>query len=793
MKRFIFVVAIVLTALQMSAANVDLAHATATAKRFINVKATAKVLQNTSTNSLQLIHTEVNSSNAVRAAYYIFNYDEGFVIVSGDDRAHQILAHGDRPLDMQRMPDNMKFWLSTYKKQIEYLQAHPGMVVESPSLNRSLRAPSVAPLLTAEWDQRDPYCLHCPKCDGVYSVTGCAATSLAMVFYYWKYPFDPTPEVEGYFCSSCESNIPALPSTIFDWDNMLDRYTGDYTPAQADAVARLMRYIGQEEHMYYSPDGSATTSDDVLRAVKFFGYDEEMARLEHKTLFDENGNDTAICYTDEEWAVMLQNELAEGRPVVYCAAAREPAYGYVRWYNHAFNVDGYSATDDTYHVNWGWGGVGNGNFALNAFSYENHTFHLMQQMIMGIQPPATGPTIRVNHLKMDMRAVVGNTATATFTVKGKDLTNPVTLVLNDESGAFSIDAASVATSDLENGKVITVTYAPQSSGIHTATITLSCPDAEDKTITINGTAALETYMPHLLLADSTIIKLTQFRADWTDETPRENVESYTLEVSTWHAVELLATIDGSIYTTSDYDNITLSDPWSGNYVYGGGSAIFFINDDDNDGYIAFTVPSGYPVGIFTMQITTAVGQYGQGNITVGSQQTAPVSHQFNPGDTYTWLVTASEAEIIKITSTDVDYSPDMSMIKVYYGNVNELNSFKADDDNTYYRLITGINGMFYTVKNLTEGGSYYYRVKALYTDGTQSGWSNSQRVTLFDNGHAVIPGDVNADGEVSIADVNAVIDIILTGIDVSGLGDVNGDGEINIADINAVIDIVLAG
>ena len=53
-------------------------------------------------------------------------------------------------------------------------------------------------------------------------------------------------------------------------------------------------------------------------------------------------------------------------------------------------------------------------------------------------------------------------------------------------------------------------------------------------------------------------------------------------------------------------------------------------------------------------------------------------------------------------------------------------------------------------------------------------------------------GDVNGDREVNIADVNAVIDIILNGSENSS-GDVNGDGEINIADINAVIDIILNG
>ena len=53
-----------------------------------------------------------------------------------------------------------------------------------------------------------------------------------------------------------------------------------------------------------------------------------------------------------------------------------------------------------------------------------------------------------------------------------------------------------------------------------------------------------------------------------------------------------------------------------------------------------------------------------------------------------------------------------------------------------------------------------------------------------------IHGDVNGDGEVNIADVNAVIDAILQGKNNPSC-DVNGDNEINIADINAIIDIIL--
>ncbi|MBR5170181.1 MAG: leucine-rich repeat protein [Muribaculaceae bacterium] len=53
------------------------------------------------------------------------------------------------------------------------------------------------------------------------------------------------------------------------------------------------------------------------------------------------------------------------------------------------------------------------------------------------------------------------------------------------------------------------------------------------------------------------------------------------------------------------------------------------------------------------------------------------------------------------------------------------------------------------------------------------------------------PGDVNEDGEVNIADVNVLINMILTSTSTS-LGDVNHDGEVNIADVNVLIDMILS-
>ena len=58
---------------------------------------------------------------------------------------------------------------------------------------------------------------------------------------------------------------------------------------------------------------------------------------------------------------------------------------------------------------------------------------------------------------------------------------------------------------------------------------------------------------------------------------------------------------------------------------------------------------------------------------------------------------------------------------------------------------------------------------------------------------SMLVGDVNQDGEVTVADVNAVLDVILGGDDeeLRQRADVNRDGEVSVADINRVVDIIL--
>ena len=95
------------------------------------------------------------------------------------------------------------------------------------------------------------------------------------------------------------------------------------------------------------------------------------------------------------------------------------------------------------------------------------------------------------------------------------------------------------------------------------------------------------------------------------------------------------------------------------------------------------------------------------------------------------------------------------------------------------------NGTSLVIQDLPPATSFLYRVQGVQ-DGQLSAPSNAVLVMMVQG----VPGDVNGDNEVNIADVNAVIDMILSGKTRSE-GDVNRDGEVNIADVNAVIDMIL--
>ena len=801
MKKMLFLAALLMAAMQALAGNVDLASAQSRAADFLRNQATNSRLM-TSTPAIKWTHEVKNSSNVALAAYYIVNTDKGYVIVSGDDRARDILAYGEGSLEsINDLPEATRYFLDIYQKQIEYLQAHPGLMPQKFTTNRGI---SVEPLLQTAWNQGKPYNMKTPRTgygSDPYCRVGCAAVALAQVMNFWKYPVS-SPALPGYTTDSLHYVMDPLPEYTFDYDHLLNTYrtnTDQYSDVQLDAIGYLMLYTGYAMNMDYTPGLSGADYDEIDQAIRTFGFDPGYT-IEMKWDYETD----EINYTEEEWAQLIQSELIAGRPLVYCAfdmSSDSTAIG-----GHAFNVDGYDADNDLYHVNFGMSADKNTYYALNAFTLDNGmtVYDFYPLLYAGVQPP-TGPSVPrmiVSPTTLNMECYAGETTTATFSVAGIDLTAGITVTVNGGDGAFTTDVAAIGLDEAGN-KTVTVTYAPQEVGTHTATITLSSEGAADVTVSLSGTATaapLVKYDPVMLPADSAYINLTSFRADWTDQTPAQNVTSYTLEVKTKPNITILAEADWS-GVGHNYNNIAndpgqvFSDGWtfSGSFLWMEGGSISIGTSS------SFSTPvlDMAEAGKVTVVVNANANGYSSSKFSVS---TSLASQDITPASTTTqYVVVLDCAAGDKVTFTQKGGYPGFVSIQVYLGEIDPPAALRATEEgNETYRLITGITDKFYTVENLLEAGTFLYKVKAMYNDGTESDWSNIEEVTLFENGpapHDFAKGDVNHDGTINITDATLLIAHVLDSNNntiCEICADMNGDGEVNITDVTLLISYVLA-
>ena len=794
MRKLLLIAAFLFAATSVMAGNVDLLTAQTKAANFLKSKAPQGRLI-TSAPTVKWTHEVKNSSNASLAAYYIVNTDKGYVIVAGDDRARDILAYGDGQLDnLNDLPEAMQLFLNMYQKQMEYLQAHPGLKVQKGIYRGGI---SVGPLLTTAWNQGKPYNMKTPKKGSgqdPYCKVGCSAVALAQVMRYWEYP-TTSPALDGYTCPTSGYVIDPLPEYTFDWEHMRNSYPSsssgiDQLPqTDIDAISWFMRYVGQAETMDYGLDKSGAEREEIMQALGIFGYRD--AHVIEKIDFQTD----EVNYTDEQWGELIQSELIAGRPLIYCAfdmSSDSTGIG-----GHAFNVDGYDADNDMYHVNFGMSAEKNTYYALNGFTLDNGmtVYDFYPILFADVQDPSltTDPRIYTSTNALSLECYAGETTTATLNVTGANLIGDITLALNDADGVFSIDKTTIALADVANGAV-TVTYAPQEAGTNTATITLSSNGAPDVTVNLKGTATnkpLVKFDPKMLPADSTYITKTSFRADWTDQTVPENVVSYTLEVNQKPTSGLIAQADWSEVPSSGSAASYMPEGWTYNggvYLEGGYISVsstysIFTPELDLTGFDKVTV------------VVRAKNEYSWTNSAISVKTSVDSKYTEFTADfaDYTFVLNCGDSEKIEIYS-DL-YYPNIQSVKVYAGEVTAPQLRATEEGNETKRVITGITDKFYTVNNLLAEGTFLYKVKAIYTDGTESAWSNTQMVTLFDNGpapHEFEVGDVNHDHSVNIADVTALIDYLLgSGNVCTTCANVDGDDGINIADVTALIDKLL--
>ena len=337
----------------------------------------------TTTQPVEWVYTQYQI-NETTPAVYVFNAvgEQGFVLVSAEDNARAVLGYSDEGnIDAQNIPANMRAWLQMYADELARAAKAPAAADAQRSVEYY---PAVEPLIgNVAWNQDAPYNNHCPidPNSNQRSVTGCMATAAAQVMYHHKYPKKGT----GSYSYSCgwENLSVDFSKATYDWDHMLPSYKNGYTQQEADAVAQLMYHVGVASNMWYGSSASGAAMGTATQAlVRHFDYDAAIRVLMKD-------------YMDEE-AVMdaIVADLQGSRPVFIEALTKKDE-------GHAFVCDGIQA-DGYIHINWGWGGYGNGYFALSAMNPTNQgiggasddgAFTEQVTLYTGIQPNQGGQTV----------------------------------------------------------------------------------------------------------------------------------------------------------------------------------------------------------------------------------------------------------------------------------------------------------------------------------------------------------------------------------------------------------------
>ncbi len=394
MRKILFLAALLLAATAV-AGPVSPEKAQQAAAKFMGERMVGKTVK------LTPAATPRFNGSGQNPGFYIFNNsgDNGFVIVSADDRTTQILGYSDKgSFDGKHVPANMQAWLENYSQQINSLDmlGVTGTDISAPRPTRN----SISPLVTSHWDQGAPYWERCPEfmdvdengdTIGELAYTGCVAVSMAQIMNYYKYPPTCTQIIPAYIFTYYwqeeygAAETDPLDPIPFDWDNMRDNYTGAESQVQRDAVAWLMLYAGCAAHMQYGLNASSTSDPYIPTALNdYFNYD---AKLVYRS-----------DYEQADWEEMIYQELAAGRPMIYNGRAGTGG-------GHSFVCDGY-AYGDLFHINWGWGGLGDGYFVLSVLNpyaggigatTSMEGYNIDQTAVIGIQPGYSGQPEEVDH------------------------------------------------------------------------------------------------------------------------------------------------------------------------------------------------------------------------------------------------------------------------------------------------------------------------------------------------------------------------------------------------------------
>ncbi len=408
------------------------------------------------------------------AYYYVFNAggNDGYVIVSGDDRVEPILGYVDQgSFDPENIPENMREMLQMYADEIKFVIDND-IQQDDPIIKKRSKVSgtrhSVGEILTTRWNQGKPYNITCPdyykeddekettalpKRSG--PATGCTATAMAQVMYFYKYPEKTKKIIPGYSLtytskkngSQKTTTLPSIPRSVIKWDDMQDIYEWEdnhVANAQDSAVANLMRYCGQAVNMHYGPSSGANFSAEAY--IDYFGYDQRAWVGERRD------------FSIDDWFDLIYNEISQGYPVLMS--------GFSSGGGHAFVLDGFDG-DNLFHLNWGWGGGSNGWFLVGILnpgdnsgigaSSSSDGYSMSQRALFNLRLPGTPKS--EGYLSISDVTIINSSIKAKFTNRTGSTNGFHTgIVTIKENGELELVGTKLNIPSMTNGSSQTKTF-----------------------------------------------------------------------------------------------------------------------------------------------------------------------------------------------------------------------------------------------------------------------------------------------------------------------------------------------
>ncbi len=330
--------------------------------------------------------------------FYVFNVNQndGFVILSADDRAKPVIGYSlNGSWTGQNLPDGLQGLLQRRAEELTAILS--SQTVSSPEVTAAWHVllnektpmnfksfTAVDPLMSTTWDQAPDYNELCPF-DYNYNeltVTGCPATAMAQIMKYWNYPENGV----GYHSYNTESygTLSAnFEATTYNWSGMPNAINGSN-----NAIATLMFHCGVSVEMQYGVAATGGSGGYVIEAQSPITHCCEYAFKTYSGYKNTLQGLFRDDYNDATWIQMLKTELDNSRPIQYA--------GFGQGGGHTWVCDGYD-NNNFFHMNWGWGGVYDGNYSLNDLSPGtggagggSGSFNSGQQALIGIEPGSGG-------------------------------------------------------------------------------------------------------------------------------------------------------------------------------------------------------------------------------------------------------------------------------------------------------------------------------------------------------------------------------------------------------------------